>query len=228
MKAVLKSFKDGQYTVKIMDGSIVCRDINKDFTDFATSHLMDEVPENEIWIDRSLTPKEYQFFIMNAETVEKAIKQGKSKEGARKAGDAVERELRRAKPDIKVLLSAPKEVQLRRVVKETLGRAKGVPVRLVDGYLVRGLYDIDHTEGSQTQHVSWLKKLEGKEAIWIDNALPKKDRPFVIGHEIGEREDQEDGMSFEEAYGKWSAKEQGWRKNPDTFDLKDLGFIPAK
>ena len=182
MKAVLKSFKDGQYTVKIMDGSIVCRDINKDFTDFATSHLMDEVPENEIWIDRSLTPKEYQFFIMNAETV----------------------------------------------VKETLGRAKGVPVRLVDGYLVRGLYDIDHTEGSQTQHVSWLKKLEGKEAIWIDNALPKKDRPFVIGHEIGEREDQEDGMSFEEAYGKWSAKEQGWRKNPDTFDLKDLGFIPAK
>src|SRR5271157_2515626 len=102
MKAVLKSFKDGGYTIKIMDGSIVRRDINKEFTDFATSHLMDEVPENEIWIDQSLTPKEYQFFIMNAESVEKAIKQGKGKEEAREIGNAIEKKLRRAKPDIKV------------------------------------------------------------------------------------------------------------------------------
>lgn len=223
--AVIRELTDGKYVIKIMDGSIVRRDIDEQFTDFASHNSMPlVVPVGEIWIDRSLNQKEYPYFIANAEAVEAARVAGKGKQAARRAGDRVETKLRQQDPVIKRMLTMPPKLQMERVIRETLGEVGTVPVYLVDGYMVRGVFDIDFTEGGHDLEVDWMGK---NPMVWIDDALPESDRPYVKFHEIYEHQQMEQGMNYDDAHADASYKEQYYRQHPDELNLADLGFIKS-
>ena len=87
-----------------------------------------------------------------------------------------------------------------------------------------GPQNIDFTEGGHDLEVDWMGK---NPMVWIDDALPESDRPYVKFHEIYEHQQMEQGMNYDDAHADASYKEQYYRQHPDELNLADLGFIKS-
>ena len=211
--------KYGKFQAKIVDGEYVRKNINEQYTNFATHSLDKNVPEGEIWIDQDKAhPDEYHFFIDNALAYEKALAAGKSQEKAREIGDAKEKAERGKLEEVKKLKQESTAEQLKAIDKGILGTVtqegpnKGVIVRLVDGKLVRSLFNVDFVEGG---HDLVYKRFIPKGAhgeVWIGDAVKGSERPYIIDHELNERHYMAQGMKYPLAHQKASWHEQRLRE----------------
>lgn len=135
-----------------------------------------------------------------------------SHDDALAAADRAERAERKKSGDIRKLVSSgnlpdPAKVHIKLWKKlET-----GVSVQIVDGRLVRIVFDIDFTEGGHDHIYEFVPENE----IWINNDLDESERSYVLLHELHERNLMAKGWTYTKAHEDASKIEYYYRYHTD-------------
>jgi len=189
----------GSIGVWLMDGAIIRRDHDIDFTNFGQAPWYD-LPPDEMWIDdvNGLVPNEWVFYLENMIAQRQALQDGQSKEEARQTGNRIELELRWQQGGHAVHKPLPADYLQSVVQLKQLGQdPNGVPVWLVSGRDVRDLSGyVDWVEGGNDMRY----RFQPKPSIWVDDQTCQKEWPFFIRHESHERDKMAHGMAYGPAH----------------------------
>jgi hypothetical protein len=82
---------------------------------------------------------------------------------------------------------------------------------MVDGRLVRSVFDLDFTMGGHDHVYEFVPTDE----VWIDNDVSDAERAYVLIHELYERNRMKDGWDYTKAHKAASKIEMRYRKHPD-------------
>jgi hypothetical protein len=202
----------GGITIWIVDGTFVRTHIDEEFTNYGQHYAFTFIPANEFWIDREGKPDEMQFFISHLLVEHALMAKGMSYDDALDSADRAELKERKKAGDVERLtgggnLPDPAKVHL------TLWKhlASGVSVWIVDGRLVRSVFDVDFTEGGHDHVYEFVPQNE----VWIDNDLAEAERPYVLLHELHERNLMAGGWEYDRAHAESSRLEEHYRHNPE-------------
>jgi hypothetical protein len=208
-----KDEKRGNLQVWIVDGAYVRGHIDEEFTNFGQYYRYSYIPENEFWIDRDAKPNERIFFIDHLLTEHSLMAKGRPYSEAITEADRIERNERRRAGDLGKVTHHGRQLPDPRAVKETLWKKleNGVEVWIVNGRLVRSVFDIDFTAGGHDHVYEFVP--EGQ--VWIDDDIEEKERGFVLVHELHERNCMAKGMPYSKAHNESSRLEFRCRHHPD-------------
>jgi hypothetical protein len=204
----------GPLQVWVVDGSYIRGNIDEEFTNFGQHYRFPYIPENELWIDQEGSPDERTFFIDHLIVEHQLMKQGASYEEAIVKADQAERKERRRAGDIKPLThggkTLPDPVSVHRELWKRL--ENGLTVWIVNGRLVRSVFDIDFTAGGHDKVYEFVPARE----VWIDDDILEKERGYVLLHELHERNRMAAGLPYSLAHAESSRLEYRCRRHPDT------------
>lgn len=201
----------GKITIWIVDGTYVRTHIDEEFTNYGQHYGFKCIPKNEFWLDKEVAEDEQQFFIDHLLIEHRLMEKGVYYDDALAAADSAERAERKKAGDVKKLttfgnLPDPTKVHVKLWKKlET-----GVSVWIVDGRLVRSVFDIDFTEGGHDHVYEFVPENE----VWIDNDLEELERPYVLLHELHERNLMAKGWNYTKAHEDASKIEYYYRYHP--------------
>lgn len=202
----------GKITIWIVDGTYVRSHIDEEFTNFGQHYAFPFIPEDEFWIDREGKPDEARFFIDHLLVEHRLMARGIPYDDALEAADSTEREERRRAGDVGRLTEGGNLPDPSRVhVSLWKHLSSGVSVWIVDGRLVRSVFDVDFTEGGHDHVYEFVPQNE----VWIDNDLAEVERPYVLLHELHERNLMAHGLDYDRAHEDSSRLEYRCRHNPD-------------
>jgi hypothetical protein len=85
-----------------------------------------------------------------------------------------------------------------------------VSVWIVDGRLVRSVFDPDFTAGGHDHVYEYIPENE----VWLDNDVSEAERPYVLLHELHERNQMEKGEDYAHAHKSALRLESHYRKYP--------------
>jgi hypothetical protein len=152
----------------------------EDFTNFATWLDFESlVPHDEIWFDEANEEDENKFFIENALKQLYLVSIGYTKKEAYDRAVQFEKSLREKFDNVRFNPEKVNKKTKREIYKEKIGELNGITIFVVDGHLVRDIYDTDFVEGGHGYVYSWIPNDE----IWIDNDLKQDEIKFVLIHE---------------------------------------------
>jgi hypothetical protein len=190
------------FTVWLVDGAYVRKNIDVQFTDVDTSPHRRYIPTNEVWVDSGTKGSEIDLMARSGVREAKAMRSGKIWAQAETAADKTERAERKHDQDAHARVKITK-----------LGSNGKVSVWLVKGRAVRDRFDIDFTEGGHGRVYRWMPKNE----IWLDDATTADDRPFNFLHELSEWNQMGKGKSYEAAHHAALDVELEARRDPSKF-----------
>jgi len=199
----------GSIAVWVVDGSYVRKNLDEEFTNFGQHYRFNFIPENEFWIDREAAPDEQRFFVDHLLIEHRLMKKGIPYVKALEIADRKERAERKKAGDTPVG-RAGEESDLARVHLQLLDETEDAKIWLVDGRLVRSMFDIDFTEGGHDQVYKFVPKGE----VWIDNDVESDERPYILFHELHERNLMKKGLPYNEAHADASHLEYHLRYHP--------------
>ncbi|MBM3926119.1 MAG: hypothetical protein FJ320_09090 [SAR202 cluster bacterium] len=87
----------------------------------------------------------------------------------------------------------------------------GTTVWVVDGRLVRSVFDIDFTAGGHDHVYEFVPADE----VWIDDKIDESERPYVLLHELHERNRMAGGWTYSKSHLESSRLEYRCRHHPD-------------
>lgn len=205
--------KRGDYEVWIVDGAYIRGHIDEEFTNFGQHYRYHYIPKMELWIDNEAHPDERNFFIDHLLTEHNLMAKGASYGEALTEADLVERRERRRAGDVLKVTHNGKELPDAARVHEHLWKKleNGVTVWIVNGRLVRSMFDIDFTAGGHDHVYEFVPEGE----VWIDNDIEEKERGFVLLHELHERNRMAKGWPYSKAHNESSRLEFRCRHHPD-------------
>jgi hypothetical protein len=208
----------GNLKIWIVDGSYVRGNIDEEFTNFGQHYRYDYIPEDELWIDREAEHDERQFFIDHLLVEKRLMANGKSYAEALVEADRVEKKERRRAGDITRLIKHGKELPDGKQVHERLWKKleSGLNVWIVNGRLVRSVFDIDFTEGGHDYVYEFVPENE----VWIDDAIVEPERGYILLHELHERNLMAHGWIYNKAHAESSRLEYHCRHHPDELHDK--------
>lgn len=219
----------GAITIWIVDGEYIRDHIDEEFTNFGQHYGFSFIPANEFWLDRQGVRGEEPYFVRHLAVEHDLMARGVDYDHALEQGDAAELEERGRSPKARegraLLESGQKDELLRKVHKELWKDGPAVRIWIVDGELVRDLFFIDFTEGGHDKVYAFVPAGE----VWIDDDLVEAERPFVLLHELHERNLMKRGMSYSAAHRESSRLELSYRRHPQglneriALELKDEG-----
>lgn len=188
-----------------------------EFTNFGMYPDFDYIPRNELWLDREAHPDEQQFFVDHMLTQWKALRHGYSNAIALDKAYRVEKSERAKSGDMQKVQSNV-DVHLKKI-SET---SDGLVIWLVNGRLVRSDFFIDFVDGGHHLIYPWIPQNE----VWIDDDLQPNEYPFVILHELHERELMAKGWTYNKAHASASKIEFLCHHHPEKLvtHLHQLGF----
>lgn len=200
------------FHVWYVNGYWIRKHLDEEFTNFGQNYQFKFIPKNEFWIDQEHGKTETKYFISTMLIMNRLMSRGLTRKQADKIATLVEiAERNKSKRILKLKSTKNKEIVLNKVRKEFLKKYSGeVKVWLVRGDLVRSLFYTDFTQGGHDKVYKFVPKGE----VWIDDDLFKKERVFVIIHELYERFLMAKGMSYNNAHEKASRIEYKCRTNP--------------
>jgi hypothetical protein len=203
----------GDYQVWIVDGAYVRGHLDEEFTNFGQHYRYPYIPENEFWIDQEAEHDERAFFIDHLLVEHDLMAKGATYADALEEADRVERRERRRSGDVRKVTHRGKELPDPAVVKERLWKKleSGVGVWIVNGRLVRSVFDIDFTAGGHDHVYEFVPFGE----VWIDDAIQEKERALVLVHELHERNRMAAGWPYSKAHAEASRLEYRCRHHPD-------------
>lgn len=203
----------GDYQVWIVDGAYIRGHIDEEFTNFGQHYRYSYIPQKEFWIDKEAKSDELSFFIDHLLKEHDLMAKGVSYDEALAKADLVERRERRRAGDIRKLTRDGKKLPDAAMVHEHLWKKleNGVTVWIVNGRLVRSLFDIDFTAGGHDHVYEFVPENE----VWIDNDIEEKERGFVLLHELHERNRMAEGWPYSKAHDESSRLEFKCRHHPD-------------
>ena len=208
-----KDEKRGDFQVWIVDGTHVRSHIDEEFTNFGQHYRYPYIPEKEFWIDEEAEHDERAFFIDHLLVEHELMAKGVPYSDAITQADRVERRERRRAGDVRKVTHQGKQLPDPRAVHETLWKKleNSVEVWIVNGRLVRSVFDIDFTAGGHDHVYEFVPQGEA----WIDDAIEEKERGFVLLHELHERNRMAEGMPYSKAHNESSRLEFRCRHHPD-------------
>lgn len=226
--------KRGDIEIWLVDGTKIRNELDIEFTNFGQKFYQDEIPENEFWIDKEASPDERKFFIdrllIERKLIDKGLEWDEIKDIA-SAKESAERE-KRLKQRTKTKENLTVEVEIEKIRKELLGETKnGLSIWLADGNLIRSLLMVNFTEGGHHLVYDFVPEND----VWIDNDMFKEEIPFVILHELYERDLMSKGSLYDDAHDGVGeikgASDIEWEARHDRNKLKEylseLGFKPS-
>lgn len=203
----------GDFQIWIVDGEYIRGSIDEEFTNFGQHYRYPYIPEKEFWIDREAEHNELPFFIDHLLVEYSLMAKGMPYNQAIVEADKAERKERRRAGDYKAVDHKGAPLPDPSVVHEELWKKleNGVSVWIVNGRLVRSLFDIDFTAGGHDHVYEFVPDDE----VWIDDAIMENERGFVLVHELHERNQMAKGMSYNQAHAESSKLEFRCRHHPD-------------
>jgi len=203
----------GELDIWLVDGSYVRTNIDPEFTNFGQHYRYDYIPPNELWIDREASADEQQFFIDHLLVEHELMSKGATYAKALMQADRVERRERRRAGDVKRLTQKGKVLPGGDDVHTKLWKTleSGLEVWVVSGRLVRSVFDIDFTAGGHEHVYEFVPEGE----VWIDDDIIEEERPYVLLHELHERNRMAKGIPYSKAHEGSSKLEYHCRRHPD-------------
>ncbi len=160
----------------------------EEFAGFATKYDQKFVPENQIWVSDNANTRDRFFYINNALAQLRKIKEGKSGRDAYFYALKLERKLREQVDHLEFQPHAKGEDVPKEIYKSKYGElddsGEKIPVWIIDGEMVRGLYRTDYVEGGHDYVYEWIPQSE----VWIEDTLDPNEIPYIVLHEFVERE----------------------------------------
>jgi hypothetical protein len=210
---IRKADERGRITVWIVDGSYVRGHIDEEFTNFGQHYRFLYIPLDEFWIDHEAKEDETNFFIDHLRVEHRLMAKGKPYDDALAEADRQERIERRRAGDVAIMTRQGRELPDARRVHVQLWRKleNGVSVWIVDGRLVRSVFNIDFTEGGHDHIYEFVPEKE----VWIDNDLEPSERGYILLHELHERNRMAGGWPYLKSHNESSHIEYHCRHNPD-------------
>ncbi len=205
--------KRGDLQIWIVDGAWIRGHLDEEFTNFGQHFRYPYIPPQELWIDREGTPDERTFFIDHLLTEHRLMARGKSYAEALAAADQMERRERRRAGDLRKATRDGRQLPDPATVHERLWKRleNGLSVWIVNGRLVRSIFDIDFTAGGHDKVYEFVPTNE----VWIDDDIEEQERGFVLLHELHERVLMAGGKSYDPAHAASSRLEYRCRHHPD-------------
>ena len=203
----------GPLHVWTVDGTYIRGHIDEEFTNFGQHYRYKYIPADELWIDREAQSDERGFFIEHLITEHRLMAKGASYEAALVEADKAERKERRRAGDVKRLTNSGRKLPDGQDVHERLWKKleNGVSVWIVNGRLVRSVFDIDFTAGGHDRVYEFVPQNE----VWIDNDIVEDERGYVLLHELHERNRMATGLPYSQAHAESSRIEFRCRRKPD-------------
>jgi hypothetical protein len=203
----------GKLQVWIVDGSYIRTHMDEEFTNFGQHYSFSYIPENELWIEKEARDDERPFFIDHLLVEHRLMAKGVPYDEALVEADRMERGERRRAGDVRRLTHHGKELPDGREVHQRLWKKleNGVSVWIINGRLVRSVFDIDFTEGGHDYVYEFVPEKE----VWIDDAIEEKERGYVLLHELHERNRMASGWPYNKAHAESSRFEYRCRHHPD-------------
>jgi hypothetical protein len=208
----------GNIQVWIVDGAYIRTHIDEEFVNFGQHYRYSYIPLNEFWIDREAEHDERQFFIDHLLVEHRLMAAGMPYAKAIYKADQVERKERRRAGDTGLLTHHGRQLPDPREVHEQLWKKleNGVSVWIVNGRLVRSVFDIDFTEGGHDHVYEFVPENE----VWIDDAIFESERGYVLLHELHERNLMAGGLPYNKAHAESSRLEYFCRHHTDVLHEK--------
>lgn len=202
----------GKVAIWLVDGAWVRTNIEQEWDNFGHHYGFKFIPENEIWLDVQAHPDEQQFFITHCLVERRLLIRGIDEETARKKANEAEIEARKHAGDLKKA-HADGHLANPEIVHESLWKklTNGVAVWIVDGRLVRSIFDVEFTAGGHDHVYEFVPQKE----VWIDDDITDVERPYVLLHELHERNIMEQGMDYDHAHAESSKLELHHRHHPE-------------
>jgi len=203
----------GELKAWIVDGSYIRQHLDTEFTNFGQHYRFAFIPEDELWIDREGKEDEQRFFVDHLMVEHRLMKAGMPYEQAIVEADKVERAERRKAGDVRRITEGGKRLPDPDQVHVRLWKAleNGVKVWIVDGRLVRSVFNIDFTAGGH----DYVYEFVPDDEVWIDNDIVDDERGYVLLHELHERNRMAQGWPYSRAHAESSKLELHCRKRPD-------------
>ncbi|MDM8001069.1 MAG: hypothetical protein QUS33_14060 [Dehalococcoidia bacterium] len=203
----------GDLKVWVVDGSYIRGHIDEEFTNFGQHYSFPFIPSDELWLDDATETDEQQFFIDHLLVEHRLMAKGVSYDKALAAGDQAERKERRRAGDVARLTHHGQKLPDGRDVHKRLWKKleNGVAVWIVSGRMVRSVFDIDFTEGGHDYVYEFVPEKE----VWIDDDILEPERPYVLVHELHERNRMASGWPYSKAHAESSRLEYRCRHHPD-------------
>jgi hypothetical protein len=205
--------KRGDLKVWIVDGIYIRGHIDEEFTNFGQHYRYSYIPKDELWIDRETKQDETQFFIDHLLVEHRLMAKGMSYEEALVKADQAERRERRRAGDLRLVTHHGQELPEGVQVHERLWKRleNGLTVWIVNGRLVRSVFDVDFTAGGHDHVYEFIPENE----VWIDDDIEEEERGYVLLHELHERNRMANGWPYSEAHSESSELEYHCRHHPD-------------
>ena len=203
----------GDLRVWIVDGAYVRGHIDEEFTNFGQHYRFPFIPEKELWIDREAHDDEHRFFVDHLLEERRLMAKGMPYATAIETADRVERRERRRSGDVRRLTGKGKNLPDGHAVHRRLWKTleSGISVWIVDGRLVRSVFDIDFTAGGHDYVYEFVPENE----VWIDDDIAEDERGYVLLHELHERNRMATGWPYSKAHAESSRIECRARHRPD-------------
>jgi hypothetical protein len=174
------------FHVWYVNGYWIRNNLDRQFPNYGWNRTFVFIPKDEIWIEYPDKKKEAKFFIDMFLAMDRAYKNGKTHTEAVKIANRVEARERNKVEIIKRYRKIKvKKIILDKVHKQPFLKkySKNISIWIVKGNLVRSLFNVDFNQGGHHQVYPFIPEQE----IWIDDEIYKKERPFVLIHELHER-----------------------------------------
>jgi hypothetical protein len=203
----------GDLKVWVVDGPYIRGNLDEEFTNFGQHFRYAYIPENELWLDREAEHDETRFFIDHLLVERRLMKAGRSYDEALAEADKAERRERRRAGDLRKVTGNGARLPEGSSVHETMWKKleSGLAVWVVNGRLVRSVFDIDFTEGGHDKVYEFVPANE----VWIDDAIEEPERGYVLLHELHERNRMASGWPYQKAHAESSRREYRCRHHPD-------------
>jgi len=203
----------GDLEAWIVDGKYVREKIDEEFTNFGQHYSFTYIPEKELWLDREAHPDERAFFIEHLLVERRLMAKGVPYNDALEAADRAERTERRRAGDVRLLTHKGTQLPQGAEVHVKLWKKleNGVGVWIVNGRLVRSVFDVDFTEGGHDHVYEFVPAGE----VWIDDDVDEAEKGFVVLHEMHERNRMISGWPYSKAHDESSRLEYHCRQHPD-------------
>jgi len=202
----------GDLKVWIVDGTYVRAHIDEEFTNFGQHYSFAYIPDDELWLDREASDDERRFFVDHLLVERRLMARGVPYDQALEAADRAERAERRKAGDVAKLTHGedlPKGAQVHDKLWKRL--EDGTSVWIVNGRLVRSVFDVDFTEGGHDHVYEFVPQGE----VWIDDDLDESERGYVLLHELHERNLMAKGWPYSKAHEDSSKAEYRCRHHPE-------------
>ena len=205
--------KRGKIIIWSVDGSYIRGHIDKEFTNFGQHYRYSYIPVNEFWIDREAKHDETRFFIEHLLVEHLLMSKGVAYNEALTRANMQERKQRRRAGDVSRMTHDGKDLPDAKRVHEKLWKKldTGLSVWIVNGRLVRSVFDIDFTAGGHEHVYEFVPQNE----VWIDNDIEENERGYILLHELHERNLMAKSWTYEKAHEESSKLEYHTRHHPD-------------